>query len=170
MKKEKFNRLLAKCRNKETFHAAYTELYNFFFHRIALHISYKYKNYNIGEDIAQSFFVKLMQMNTRITYEIDNPVAWVLKSCENLAKDYFELDNRIKMTFTWESKVLPTDPLQRVIVSEYEEKLNQLDPLTREIITMKIYGGYDLKEIARELNIKHPAARQKYSRGIKALK
>jgi len=168
MKKSKFNRLLAKCRNKETFQAAYTELYNYFFRKIVLHISYKYKNHDIGEDIAQSFFVKLMQLN--ITYEIDNPLAWVLTSCDNLAKDYFALDNRIKMTFTWESKAPPTDPLQRVIFNEYEEGLSQLDPLTAEIIRMKIFSGYDLKEIAEELKITHACARKKYSRGIKKLK
>ncbi|MCL2798046.1 MAG: sigma-70 family RNA polymerase sigma factor [Firmicutes bacterium] len=169
MKKEKFNRLLAKCRSPETFRAAYTELYDFFFHRIVLHISYKYKNPYIGEDIAQSFFVKLMQLN--ITYKIDNPLSWVLTSCDNLAKDYFECDSR--------NRIMPPqnatdshsiDPLQKAIFGEYEEKLNRLDPVTREIITMKIFSGYDLKEIADELQITHSSARQKYSRGLKMLK
>lgn len=144
------------------------ELYDFFFHRIVLHISYKYKNSDIGEDIAQMFFVKLLKMEG--VCEITNPLAWVYKICDNLAKDYFETDSRFKKTFSRDATAPSSDPLKKVIFSEYEEQLNQLDATTRQIITMKIFDGYDLKEIAEALNLRHSAVRQKYSRGIKMLK
>ena len=169
MTKEKFNRLIVECKNRTVSGAAaMVELYDFFFHKIARFIAYKYKNKDIGEDIAQSFFVKLLQMN--VACEIKNPLAWVLRICDNLAKDYIKQDIRAKSVFPSEASTGKDDLSDKVIFREYEALIRQLDPVTRQIVEKNVFEGLKFKEIAAELNLKPGAARKRFSRGMKEIR
>ena len=168
MTKEKFNRLLVECKDRVVGGAAMVELYGFFFHKIVAHVAYKFGNRDIGEDIAQNFFMKILR--TDIVCEIENPFAWVCKICDNLTKDYFKQDRRAKRIFTPEAFLNKDDLLDKVIHGEYHELIKQLDPTTQQIIELHIFEGLNLKEIAAELKLNHGTVRKRFSRGMKELR
>lgn len=48
--------------------------------------------------------------------------------------------------------------------------LNDLDPLTRRVIVMKLFEGRQFKEIAASLDAKEEACRARFSRGLASLR
>jgi RNA polymerase sigma factor (sigma-70 family) len=121
----------------------------------------------LGEDVAQDFFIKQGKINH---IYVENPSAWVYKSCENLAKNYFHKYSKYDAACTLEANEVEYDSVEDFIISQGNEKLDLLDEKTKSIFILKIYYGYSLKEVATVLNMSHDNVRQKYVRGIKKLK
>ncbi|MBR2971051.1 MAG: sigma-70 family RNA polymerase sigma factor [Clostridia bacterium] len=147
---------------------AFNRLYKFYFPKIVIHIFVIYKNKNLSEDVAQEFFMKLMEMQefNYITY----PNSWVYTIAENIAKNIIAKEKKYFAEPIDNIKISVNDEYAYYLYGDYWEKLNELDEQTRKIIIMKIFEGYRYKEIADKMNLKVDTVRQKYSRGIKKLK
>ena len=171
MNEKEFNKYLRKLKTDKK---AFNKLYNYYFPQIVLHIYFLYKDYGLGEDVAQEFFIKLLK---KAEYEyINYPKKWVETVSENIAKskiskkirdreheqDFMDNQNQIAAT--------KNDPMKVVIFGEYREEIERLDEKTRQIITMKIYEDYDFYEIAEIMGINYDAVRQRFARGIKEIK
>ncbi len=147
---------------------AFNRLYNYYFPKIVVHIYVIYKNKSLSEDIAQDFFVKLLE--TQKFYYIKFPNAWVYTVAENIAKNIIAKE-KINLTEPIDDiQACAYDTYAYELFGDYWEKLNQLDELTRKIMIMRIFEGYRYQEIAHLMNMKVDTVRQKYSRGIKKLK
>lgn len=145
-----------------------TELVRFFFPKIVLHISLRFGNEHLGEDVAQDFFTKLLTL--AISDEIKYPLAWVYRICDNIAKDYFKANGRYNESYRdIDSDALAT-PETKLLFFEYIEQIKKFEPQTREIILMYLYDRYTLKEISDIMRLNYNTVRQKFSRGIKKLK
>lgn len=147
---------------------AFNRLYKFYFPKIVIHIFVIYKNKSLSEDVAQEFFMKLIDMQEfkYITY----PNSWVYTIAENIAKNIIAKEKNNFAESIDNIKISINDDYAYQLYGDYWEKLNKLDEQTRKIIIMKIFEGYRYKEIADEMNLKVDTVRQKYCRGIKNLK
>lgn len=168
MEKEKFNKLLIKCRHSGIGADAMNELIEFYFPKIVIHISAKFRSKSLGEDMAQEFFTKLLKIE--IKEEIEKPLAWIYRICDNLAKDYIEKDNRYRAAYMNGKIEISDGPFERMVFLEYIEKINQFNPEMKVIVLMFVYDGYTLKEIAEEMDLNYNTVRQKFSRAMKKLK
>lgn len=166
MNRSSFNRLLAKMKRKDKKgNDAFTELYKFFFPKIVIHIWNYYRNKNLGEDVAQEFFTKLLTL--KIEKEIEYPVAWVYKICNNIANELILNDRRYKAAYLNRITEDSDEAYERAACLEQLKELDKLDRETKNIILMYAYEGYSLKDIAKEMRLNYNTVRQKYSRGIK---
>ena len=162
MEEERFNKLLKKIHNPRAFNI----LYNFYYSKIVSHIYFKFKSKDLGEDVAQEFFVKLLQIKTDY---VTRPTAWVYVVCDNIAKDYLLADKKYNMAYTDDEPQTGDVAFEYLLFGEYKEKMDSLDEITRDIIILKEYEGYRLKELSADMGINYNTVRQKYSRGIKKL-
>lgn len=165
MNSREFNYCLRELKNEEK---AFKKLYVFYFPKIVFHIFYIYRNKDFGEDVAQEFFLKLLDIED--VGKVECPNAWVYTVAENIAKNIFNREKANLSDPLDEVQTSAFDTYTYQLYGEYWEKLNKLDDVTRKIIMMKVFEGYRFKEIADELNMKTDTARQKYCRGLKKLK
>ncbi len=163
MDKKKFNSLIKKISFDES---AFEDIYKFYFPRIQLFIGRKYNDYRLGEDIAQEFFMKLGSLN--IDKKIENPIAWVYKVCDNLAKD--KLKKEILASEIIDNLCCESLEGNYIFHNELNEYLSQLNEKTKKIIYLVYWEGYKLKEISQIMNINYVTVRQLHSRGLKKLK
>lgn len=167
MEVHKFNSLI-KNRNENL--SSFKLLYEYFFPRIVLHISRKYKSEKLGEDIAQDFFIKLKKLN--IDYIIKSPTAWVFTICNNLVKDKLSKE-KIEYEYQYKDELsIGQNDLEYIFSEQIYIKsfLNQLDEKSQQILYLVYWEGYNLREIAQMYKMKYTTVKQKHRRGLKKLK
>lgn len=147
---------------------AFNRLYKYYFPKIVIHIYMIYKNEDLSQDVAQDFFMKLMEME-EFKY-IDFPNSWVYTVAENIAKNIIAKEKKNLQEPIDNLQISINDTYSYQLYGDYWEKLNMLDEQTRTIIVMKIFEKYRYKEIANVMKLNVDTVRQKYCRGIKKLK
>lgn len=164
MNEKQFNKLIRKVRNPKYFNC----LYEYYFPKIVSHIYFKFKRKDLGEDVAQDFFTKLL--HKEIDCHISNPNAWIYTVCDNIAKDMLKSEKRYNAAYI-NMKIEEIDTtFEDVLFGEYRKQLDDLDDETRKILIMRFYEGYSLKEISETMKLNYNTVRQKFSRGVKKLK
>lgn len=164
METKKFNKLI---QNLKTDRKAFDIFYEYYFPKIVIHINSKFVGLNMGEDIAQEFFLNILNKD-KISY-VEFPNAWVYTIVDDMAKNKLKKD---KSTVDLEQKYVAStiEDLDLELYGEYKDLLLNLDSITRQIIILHVFEGYKFREIADFLNMKHDAVRQRFCRGMKKLK
>lgn len=164
MNEKQFNRLIGRVNEKD----AYVTLYRFYFPKIVNHIKFEFGSKELGKDVAQEYFYRLI--NKKTDRHIEFPTSWVYASCENIAKDFLADEMKFKAAYKPEGVSGQDEQYLNLLFGEYRNAIESLDEETRKIIIMRFYEGYGLKEISEILKINYGAVRQKCSRGLKKLK
>ena len=147
---------------------AYEELYKKYYnlvHNIAFSIL---KNYENAEDIAQNVFVKignLEQEKLPKNYE----ASWIYTVTKNECisfirknKEISSIENRLEND---------KNEIEAVIQnSSYQNLLESLEQVEKQIIFLKIEAGYSFKEIAKLLKMPIGTVQWKYYKSLHSLK
>lgn len=157
----RFNELLGKIKFSQ---AALTELYNFYFPRIVLHVRRSYPGVP-AEDIAQEFFMFLLYSPTPLFVSHPNP--WIYAVCDNMCRRYQK--NTDKEVLSNNETLSALDLMEGAIDDEDVRKVFEVvkDEVDRKIIYYYYWLGYNFREIAELLGIKPSAVRKRHSRIVK---
>lgn len=163
MEAQKFNRLISNIDKVKVFDV----LYDYFYRKIVFHLKYVYGE-SIAQEVAQEFFMQLINKEKNNMPYIEYPTSWVYKCCENLAK------RKIVKDFS-------TSVLSSGILLKYEQQyeieiygdlynnIKKLDEDSQKIIRMYYWEGYNFKEISNIMKIKSGTIRQKHNRALKKI-
>ena len=149
---------------------AYEELYKKYYnlvHNIAFSIL---KNYENAEDIAQNVFVKignLEQEKLPKNYE----ASWLYTVTKNECISFIRKN---KETSSIENRIEnenEKNEIETVIQnSSYQNLLESLEQVEKQIIFLKIEAGYSFKEIAKLLKMPMGTVQWKYYKSLHSLK
>lgn len=165
---KKFNKLLkeVKCNLR-----AFTELYTYYFPKVVFFITNKYRDTQLGEDVAQDLFIKLFD----IQYEyINNPLAWLYTLADNAAKNMLKKKSREELVPNFDAveykMAANQEESDQIIFGKYFKRLEKLDFQSRDIVLKHVFENYSFKDIANETGLKYEAVRQRYHRSIVKLR
>lgn len=165
METKEFNSLLKSISTEQS---SVERLYCFYYPRIVRHVSLKFGIEELGNDVAQEFFVNLMRIGSNQDY-INSPTGWVYAVADNIAKRrlYYENRyNRLPDGEEWQD----SKPFDGELKEEIQEILQALDSVSKEIIRLYYWEGYNQNEIAKMLNLTPSNVRKKHSRALKKLR
>ncbi len=160
MDKKKFNYLLD---NYKTSREAFSELYEYYFHRIVYHVSIKFDK-SFAEDVAQEFFIKLMRIE--LDEPVEYPTTWVYTVCDNLAKTFMKKFKTYEELSGDEYYEFSSDLSEREMI---KNAMKDLDELDKKIVGMYYWEGYSLKEIAEILAHPYEMVKKRHLRLLKKL-
>ncbi len=164
MNSARFNKLFKRISDSES---AFREIYEYFLPKIKYRVFSKYGNSVDFEDVAHDVFTRLLSIKD--PPQVDNPIAYVYKICDNVALDHLRK----------KKSTVPLDENYGTSADEiaFEEgemcffsALKLIDEDSAGIVRMVLWEGYNLREVSEILGISYGAARQKYSRAVKKLK
>lgn len=163
MDSKRFNRLLKTLKKRSR---SFDVLYEYYLHRIVYHITRYVGSDRVAEDVAHEFFTQLLASDK--TYEVEYPTTWVYRVCERIAVRMLKReDKEFDLPDTTE-----TDCFAYIVLeSEVRDALNErLDPQAREIVYLRYWEGYTLKEIADMMKLEYENAKKICQRAMKTLK
>lgn len=141
-------------------------IFDFYYPKIVLHIRLKFCP-EIAEDVAQDFFLKILNGNFREINPIEYPTAWVYTVCDNMAINMLRQQSKFDSIADTDDYAVEPDFSD----SEYVDELTAgLTDDEKKLIYMRHYEGYSLKEIAALNGQKYANVRKKYSLTMKKMK
>lgn len=140
----------------KTLICSWYEKYKVGIYRYALSIL---KDAQMAEDVLQETFLRLL--SGKYTVPSGKEQAWLYKVAHNLCHDILRKRN-------WETGELP-EPVGKESYA-YIELIAGLDATEREIVTLKIVGGLNHKEIATVMGLTVHASKKRYERAIHKLR
>lgn len=163
MEAKEFNNLLKSINQDQS---SVERLYCFYYPRIVRHVSLKFGE-ALGSDVAQEFFINLMRIGSNQDY-IQYPTGWVYTCVDNIAKRKLYYENRY--TNLPENEEIRSKSTNFELKQEIQEILQSLDDLSRQIIQLFYWDGYNQNEIALMLNLTPSTVRKRHSRALKKIK
>lgn len=163
MDSKRFNRLLKTLKKRSR---SFDVLYEYYLHRIVYHITRYAGSDRVAEDVAHEFFTQLLASDK--TYEVEYPTTWVYRVCERIAVRMLKReDKEFDLPDTTE-----TDCFAHIVLeSEVRDALNErLDPQAHEIVYLRYWEGYTLKEIADMMKLEYENAKKICQRAMNTLK
>lgn len=115
-----------------------------------------------AEDVLQETFIRLL-LPDRVPYQPGKAQAWLYKVARNLCCDQLRRRKRQSESF---SEPSAHDAPQW----EFTELISSLSELDRQIVSLKIIGGFTHREIAAIVGLTVPGAKKRYERAIQNLK
>lgn len=146
--------------------AAMEKLYNYYYHRIVLHIGLRF-GVNFAEDVAQDFFQQLKYKQLKDEY-IEFPASWIYKCCENIAKKYYNQQKKyleLQLNYFSNEQLLFNE--DNIVLYN---AISKLEDIEQKVIYLYAWEGYSFREIAVIVNRKYSAVRLRYYRALKKLK
>lgn len=147
----------------ELVHRYYDEIF-----RYIVRMGYSYED---AMDITQDVFIAMMK--SIYTYkEQGHFKAWIYKIAHNQTMNIFKKKKQESMYFNSQYKnVFINDFSEKVVNQTFvEELLMQLPAKQREVVILKYYHGFKLKEIAKITGSTLPAVKSRLFQALQKLK
>ena len=160
MNEKEFNELLKNIHNEECF----KKIYNEFYPIIVKFVVSRFSDEELAKDVAHDIFTDLLKRDFQYIHE---PKSYIIRASKNLAlKDVIKKKRNTKLD-DCDSYYFITDIYDQSEINELLKKLNKED---REIIELKWFHGYTLKEIADMKGYSLFSLQKRHQRILKKLK
>ena len=159
MDAKEFNKLLRNIHNNECLKRIYEEFYPI----IVKFIISNFSNMDLAKDVAHDVFMELI--NNDYEY-IRDPKSYILRTAKNIAIKYTKNEKNNTGIDESQPYYFITDIYDKI---EINNRLSKLEAGEREIIELKWFHGYNLKEIAEMKGCSLFAMQKKHQRILKKL-
>jgi RNA polymerase sigma-70 factor (ECF subfamily) len=124
-----------------------------------------------AEDLTQDVFLGVVEALRRSQLrETDSSLALLYTVARRRLIDRLR-DSQRRQKFEAQLDLAAVQPdYETSIAAALLASLNDLDPVTRRVIAMKLFEGRQFKEIAPALDVSEEACRARFSRGLAALR
>ena len=150
------------------------EIYKEYFETIYKYLFCLTKNGDISEELTQETFFKAVQKIDTFKGECKISV-WLCQIAKNLWFDYYKKNKKIASSAIDLLNVEVLDTTEERVIANQEkvflyQRMQKLEPKTREVIYLRITGELSFKEIGTILNKTENWARVTFYRGKNQLK
>ncbi len=170
---EDFKKALQKVFNAENFEERklyIAALYEDFYDKIFGMAYAVKKNEKLCEDAVQNLVIKLLTMDEKL-FPLKNPTAWLFSVIKNQVRDLVKKESDAISIDDLEQLSLEEKSIDDYLdIAHFNALIKDLDERRREILTLKIVGGYTHREIAQMLGEKQSTVQWLYCTAIKSLK
>ena len=164
--------------DSSTNNAANETIVTRYYYKIAAFVRRRIKSSDDGEDIVQTVFVRLAEMDEG-TLLVDQALPWLFRVARNLITDFWrkrkavlfsetgddELCEIAELLLTEQSEQPMEAYLQNVFWSEFRGALSDLPPPQREVFEQTEFEGLSFREISERtgVNINTLLSRKRYA-------
>ena len=128
------------------------------------------KNKEDSEDITQIVFSKIYSLNTE-KLPTKNYASWLYSLTKNETISYLrKKNNNINLDNIYDIKDYNNDIDNVIDEIEFNRLISKLNDTEKQIVTLKIIGGFSFDEIGKFLNLPSGTVKWKYYKSINSLK
>lgn len=165
--KEKLHEFFNKLRNNKDIFEEFYNKYKNLIYKIAFSIV---KTKEDSEEIVQNVFIKIYNLETD-KLPTQNETSWLYSVTKNESLNFLKKNkDEISIENIYELSQNSKDIEEIVEKDKFNRLISKLAEKEKEIVTLKIIGGFSFKEISNILNMKMPTVQWYYYKSINNLK
>lgn len=165
--KEKLHEFFNKLRNDKNIFEEFYNKYKNLIYKIAFSIV---KTNEDSEEIVQNVFIKIYNLETD-KLPTQNETSWLYSVTKNESLNFLKKNkNEVSIENIYELSQNSKDIEDIVEKDKFNRLISKLGKKEKEIVTLKIIGGFSFKEISNILNMKMPTVQWYYYKSINNLK
>lgn len=168
IKKQEIHEIIQRIKHNEK--GAIEELYEGY-KRLIINISFSIiKNKDISEEITQSIFLKIMQMQVEKLPD-NNELSWLYTITKNESIDYLRKQkNEISIEEIYDIPDNNNSINEIINIDAYNKLIDRLNKKEKEIVSLKILAGLTFDEIGKLLKKPTGTVKWRYYKAIYSLK
>lgn len=168
LNEQEIHKIIQKIKHNEK--SAIEELYEGY-KRLIINISFSIiKNKDISEEITQSIFLKIMQMQVEKLPD-NNELSWLYILTKNASIDYLRKQkNEISIEEIYDIADNNNSINEIINIDAYNKLIDGLNKKEKEIVSLKILAGLTFDEIGKLLNEPAGTVKWRYYKAIYSLK
>ena len=164
--KEKLHKLFNKLRNNKDIFEEFYNKYKNLIYKIAFSIV---KTKEDSEEIVQNVFIKIYNLDLD-KLPTQNETSWLYSVTKNESLNFIKKNKEeISIENIYELSQNSKDIEDIVEKDKFNRLISKLGKKEKEIVTLKIIGGFSFKEISNILNMKMPTVQWYYYKSINNL-
>lgn len=156
--------------------AGFAKMYEEYFSRIYNFVFYRLLQKEQTEDVVSQIFMKVLEKSQNYDERRASFNTWIFTIARNTLNDYYRLKHSVvsidsedffdepSVDFEEQSHLIADDEL-----CELYKALTTLDDRSRLLITLKYFGGFTNREIAKQTGVNESTVSTVCFRGVKKL-
>lgn len=157
-------------------HNEFLEHYHAYFESIYKYISFRVGNRQDSEDLVSEIFIKALENYSKYTSRDNIPFSsWLFKIAKNSLTDFYRKNKRKTVNIEDLPEIDDKTPLahtlldNKILFEKAQILINELPKRQQEIVTLRLFGQLQNKEIATVLSISEKTVASTYMRAMQKI-
>ena len=145
------------------------EIYKQYRPKVFSYLYYRLNNYHDAEDLCEEVFVKVYKKLESFDSSKASVSTWIFNIAKNTLIDNFRtMKDHLEILDNQEYE--EEFEVDQVMLSDLSEALSKLPVNLRDIIILRYYDGYSLKEIASKMSMSYGICKLRHAEALNKLK
>ena len=147
------------------------EIYEQFRPKVFSYLYYKINDYYEAEDITEDVFLKVFKRLDTFDETKLSLNTWIFNITKNTLIDYYRTKkDSLELLDNYEYVDEHQNDVDPLMVNDLANALDTLPELQKDIIVLRYYENYTLKEIAEKLSISYGVCKLRHNEALNSLK
>lgn len=147
-----------------------TSIYEEHYQKVFAYIYSHINNYYDAQDLSEEVFTKINKKLDTFDETKSSLNTWIFNITKNTLIDFYRTKHDSYELLDNYDYVSEDDPVSPSELVDLSNALNKLDKKERDIIVLRYYKGYSLKEIAELMHISYGITKIKHNKALKEMK
>ena len=146
------------------------KIYEEYYQKVFAYINSRINNYYQAEDLCEDVFTKVVKRIDTFDESKSSLSTWIYNICKNTLIDYYRTRHDEYELIDNYEYLEDTKPVSSAEVADLTKALDGLPQEEKDIIVLKYYEGYSLKEIAEKMSLSYGVVKLRHNDALEKMK
>ena len=146
------------------------EIYEEYYQKVFSYINSRINNYHDSEDLCEDVFIKVFKNMEKFDESKSALSTWIFNITKNTLIDFYRTRHDSYELLDNYEYVEEKDDVSQSELADLASALNKLNEEERDIIVLKYYEGYSLKEIGEKMSLTYGVVKLRHNSALEKMK
>ena len=146
------------------------EIYEEYYQKVFSYINSRINNYHDSEDLCEDVFTKALKNMEKFDESKSALSTWIFNITKNTLIDFYRTRHDSYELLDNYEYVEEKDDISQSELADLASALNKLSEEERDVIVLKYYEGYSLKEIGDKMSLTYGVVKLRHNSALEKMK
>ncbi len=146
------------------------EIYEEYYQKVFSYINSRINNYHDSEDLCEDVFTKVLKNMEKFDESKSALSTWIFNITKNTLIDFYRTRHDSYELLDNYEYVEEKDDVSQSELADLASALKKLSEEERDIIVLKYYEGYSLKEIGDKMSLTYGVVKLRHNSALEKMK
>lgn len=146
------------------------EIYEEYYQKVFSYINSRINNYHDSEDLCEDVFTKVLKNMEKFDESKSALSTWIFNITKNTLIDFYRTRHDSYELLDNYEYIEEKDDVSQSELADLASALNKLSEEERDVIVLKYYEGYSLKEIGDKMSLTYGVVKLRHNSALEKMK